>query len=611
MVLLPLLMSLTEELKQRVISESKLNISDKASRNLTRLYISALTAVAVLTILGQILVQQALKNQSSDSLIINIAGRQRMLSQQISKLSLMIEANPGNDSLRLRLYNISKEWGKAHNGLINGNKKLGLPGKNSPEIEKMFAKIDPYFQTIHKHSLALSNRRSPTDIRKQAIHHILKNEPKFLALMNDIVYQYDYEASKKVDFLKKIEVLLLFLTLGILLLEGFFIFRPAANKIKGTMKELILSETNSTALAKKLNFVNGSLKRSLRELKDINLALDKATILAKTDQYGIITDVNEKFCEVTGYSRLELLGNRFNMLKSHYHSDSFFNNMWDTISTGKIWNAEVQNKAKNGDLIWFDATIIPVKDGDSNIQQYIAIYNNITERFKNRINEQRIKTVSIIQGQENERKRIAQELHDGIGQILTGLKFSIESIEGNTSEKEQDRLTEIREITKQVIQEVRRVSFNLMPSVLSDFGLVSALKILAEEMNKHSQAEVIFKNYSGYTRMDKSLEVSMYRIIQEALNNAIKHSDADKISIQLVSDDSGTDIFVIDNGKGFDKRKGSTTKSKQTGLGIRNMQERTKMINGSFEIESVPNEGTSIHIHIPNFEEEKVLINER
>lgn len=602
-------MSLSEELKERVISGSKLHISDNTSRNLTRLYISALTAVAVLTILGQILVQKALNNQSADSLIINIAGRQRMLSQQISKLSLMIESNPGNDSLRHRLKKVTTEWGEAHKGLVNGDKKLGLPGNNSQEIQEMFSTITPFFNTIYNYSLTLADKKTPSDKRKQAIHHILQNEPEFLNVMNKIVFQYDYEASKKVDFLKKIELLLLILTLFILVLEGFFIFKPAAIKIRDTIKDLIMAETNSSALAKKLNFVNGSLKRSLRELKDINLALDKATILAKTDQYGLIMDVNEKFCEVTGYSRLELIGNRFNMLKSHYHSDTFFNKMWDTISSGKIWNAEIQNKAKDGTLVWFDATIIPVKDGDSNILQYIAIYNNITERFKNRINEQRIKTVSIIQGQEEERKRIAQELHDGIGQILTGLKFSIESIKGNAEEKEQERLKEIRVITKQVIQEVRRVSFNLMPSVLSDFGLVPALKNLTEQTNNHSHAEIVFKNYAGYQRMDKSLEISIYRIIQEALNNAIKHSDADKISLQLVGNEKGTDIFVIDNGKGFDKnKKSASSQNQQAGLGIRNMQERTKIINGTFEIESIPGEGTSIHIHIPNFEEEKILV---
>src|SRR5690606_212452 len=140
-------------------------------------------------------------------------------------------------------------------------------------------------------------------------------------------------------------------------------------------------------------------------------------------------------CEISQYSKEELVGNRFHMLSGHYHSKSFFDHLWEAISSGKIWNNEIKNRAKDGSYFWLDATIVPVLDKDQTLVQYIAIYTDITQRFKQSINEQKIKSASIIEGQEKERRKIARELHDGLGQMLTALKFNIEGLKGAPTQK--------------------------------------------------------------------------------------------------------------------------------------------------------------------------------
>jgi PAS domain S-box-containing protein len=382
--------------------------------------------------------------------------------------------------------------------------------------------------------------------------------------------------------------------------EGFLIFRPVALKIKYTIRDLILSETRASDLARKLMHTNDTLERSLKDLSDINYALDNATIVAKTNRFGIISYVNEKFCEISQYSKEELIGNRFGMLSGHYHSKSFFDKLWEVVSSGKIWNNEIKNRAKDGSYFWLDATIVPVLDHENTPVQYIAIYTDVTQRFKQSINEQKIKSASIIEGQEKERRKIARELHDGLGQMLTALKFNIEGIKDPPTKKEKLKLDEIKKMLFDTIGEVRKISFNLMPSVLSDFGIVPGIKTLSDQVAKVSSRKIIFENNSTIDRLPKTVEINLYRIVQEALNNAIKYSEADEVKVMLINDDDYLKLEIADNGKGFAASTiNDQTKRNLSGNGISNIQERTSLVDGEFRIETAPGQGTKIIIKVP------------
>ena len=225
-------------------------------RRLTARYLTALSLVALLAVAGQAFIQIALQRQSDDSRVINIAGRQRMLSQKISKAALAVSVGgeQGREAKR-ELEQALALWKQSHEGLQHGDPSLGIGGRNSPEIERMFSALDPYYRAMYAAArrLLASTERAPADKASgEQVETILENERRFLPAMNQIVFQYDAEAAARVRHLKRIEITLLGITLLVLLLEGRYVFRPAVRKVQASMAAL--AATNGT-----LEHTNGEL----------------------------------------------------------------------------------------------------------------------------------------------------------------------------------------------------------------------------------------------------------------------------------------------------------------------------------------------------------------
>lgn len=222
----------------------------------------------------------------------------------------------------------------------------------------------------------------------------------------------------------------------------------------------------------------------------------------------------------------------------------------------------------------------------------LLMRNNLIESKEKETALTRQKSQALIEGQEKERERISRDLHDGIGQLLTALRLQIGLIK-NIDEVKQHELIAILDDT---IIEVRRISNNSMPSVLIDFGLEAGLKHLIDYINKLTPNINIQLFYINDAREHKSpyeIRINLYRIAQEAINNALKYAKATEISVSVFRDDTSIRMQIVDNGIGIkDEDIGK-------GKGMINMKERATMLNGVFEIESSPKEGTSLYIEIP------------
>jgi len=198
----------------------------------------------------------------------------------------------------------------------------------------------------------------------------------------------------------------------------------------------------------------------------------------------------------------------------------------------------------------------------------------------------------VMKGQEDERSRLAKDLHDGVGGLLSGVKLSMSNMKGNVflSEENAHSFSNVISQLDQSIAELRRVSHNMMPEALVKFGLKEALENYCENLNLSRTINIQLQTYGMENRMDQSTEIVIYRMIQELLNNVIKHADAKNVLIQLSRDGDHFNLTVEDDGKGFDVNEN------KSGAGLANIRARAEYLDGSVDIISSKGEGTSVNV---------------
>lgn len=585
-------------------------------------YILALSLIATVAIAGQILIQRHLKSQLSDSRIINVAGKQRMLSQRISKTVLLLTENqPAEARIKIltELQLCVPLWSLSQRALLNGNDSLGLSGINSPVIIALFAKVSDHFTEMHQSTSHIISRlqKMPMawdDSLKSDVKNILAHETPFLTGMENIVFQYANEAQEKVSTLSNLEYLLLGVTLLIISLEIIFIFKPTTEQVNKTINKLLESEKKAKTLTKEVIALYASLEKSYEQISHISQPVDNPRLIAKSDKGGTVLFISSYFSELAGK---ELLQDRIQLCELFdglEHPNDWMDEVIDTVSEGRFWQGEIFFKDSMGKDCWMELNLVPTFDSLNQVAELMLMGSDITLRktaeqnlnkktraeIDKRINQQKFRSVLILEGQEEERKRIAMDIHDGIGQMLSSLKFQIESINLNEHEKASSKIAEIKLMTKQLIKEARRITFNLKPTVLGDYGLQAALKVFTNEIEKLIDIKLTFKSDGEISRLSQQIENNIFRIIQEAINNAIKYSGAKSIEISLQHDEHELVIIVNDEGKGFNERiLESRNVNIESGRGFFNMYERTEYVNGSLEIKSQPGKGTRVTLTVP------------
>jgi signal transduction histidine kinase len=237
---------------------------------------------------------------------------------------------------------------------------------------------------------------------------------------------------------------------------------------------------------------------------------------------------------------------------------------------------------------------------EARTQELKRLYGRLQEREQWR--EELLRKV--ISAQEDERRRLARELHDETSQTLSALAMKLETaLAAWPTNESRDRLNEAKSLTVRTLEELHRLIFDLRPSVLDDLGLLSAIRWYAERHLERRGITVHFEVSGSEMRMSPELETALFRVAQETITNIAKHASADTVLIQILERDDGIAIEIEDDGEGFDPASLPPPAARERGLGLLGMRERVELFGGTIEIESAPGRGTRIAIAVPLHQE--------
>ena len=239
----------------------------------------------------------------------------------------------------------------------------------------------------------------------------------------------------------------------------------------------------------------------------------------------------------------------------------------------------------------------PLTGQDPDADQLAEAFNTMLETLAEAA---RTRATQILTAQEQERKRIARELHDETSQVLTSLLISLKVLEeALVSEDARQHVEETRSLVHQTLRAIRNLSIDLRPSALDDLGLLPALRWYIKEYQQKCKIEVEFSAANFKERLPSELETALYRIVQEALTNTAKYAQATKVRISVTEDGDSVTATIRDNGQGFDAQTILKLPWQERGLGLAGMHERAALLDGSLIITTEPGGGTTIEATLP------------
>ena len=370
----------------------------------------------------------------------------------------------------------------------------------------------------------------------------------------------------------------------------------------------------------------GELLYCLRIVEDITQKKETeqqmqmlAATLTSMNECVIITDaayrilsVNKAFTRTFGFTEEEARQRHISMLAGTLSSRQEIREMMEGTLQGG-WTGEVTVKRKSGETFPILLSTSVVREEHGNPIALVGIARDITEQKRlqqmlveterRRSEDLRRFAISVQRAQEEERQRIARELHDDICQRLSGMKLNMEVLEDEVrpSDKKTSRvLRGFQKQFEQTISEVRRLSSNLRPTVLDDFGLTIAMNLLVRDFEKDHGTVVHLESRNLLVgRLDPHVEIALYRIAQESLTNVARHAAATEIAVQLLCGETDAVLTVTDNGKGFDEAGIANAREQGRGMGLISMRERAELLGGTCTVTSLPGSGTKVLASIP------------
>lgn len=311
---------------------------------------------------------------------------------------------------------------------------------------------------------------------------------------------------------------------------------------------------------------NQNLNLTLKELRDQKFALDQSSIVAITDSRGVITYVNDRFCEISGYGREELIGKTHQLIKSNYHDPLFFQDLWGAISQGKVWRGEVCNKSKFGKLYWVDTTIVPfIDENTKKPYQYLAIRHDITalKEAQQVILEQQSKlvTASKLSAIGEMAAAITHEINNPLGVILGRVEMLKNLlIKKNTDPETILRIVDTIEVTgKRIEKIVRSMRSYAHDNQSEEFEPACVQEIIEQALDLCTDR---FRNHGVNLKLNIPKEkliidcrpTQIFQVLINLLNNAhdaIQNQENKWVELELVSQQSDIRLIITDSGNGI------------------------------------------------------------
>ena len=522
------------------------------SRPLTLRYVLSLGAIAVIVVSGQILVQLSLRQQESDARVINLAGRQRMLSQRIAKAA---ERAPSREQ-KAQLESSLKAFVRVHRGLQEGDRELGLPdGGNSPQVRRYFSNLSVHFDGLVAGVGALLDSEIRAEQRTAAQAQVRLHEAPFLHTMDLIAFRLDAEARDRVARVERIEIALMLLALAVLLFEALFIFRPGVKTIERTLSSLIRTRDE-------LARIEADLQATMRAIPDgvARLTGDGQLLMLKAMPEGLLSTTGSK----NGIINTDALPGPVGAALRAGREESRRDNV---VSSRQV--------VLDGHSTAYEIRVAPSL-GTGNV----VMLRDITEK-------QRLEA-EVLDAHERAQGRVGRELHDGLCQHLAGLAL-LARAQASTPEDE-----ELVRLLDEGVTEARQLAQGLYPVTLANLGLSGALEEIIRHSETVSDLACNLEIDVEPIRLSNESALQLYRIAQEAAANVIKHANARNLWIRLREQDGSLCLEVQDDGQGLQLRK-----KKRYGLGLDSMSYRATLLNGELLVVTPETGGTMVRCRIP------------
>lgn len=464
-------------------------------------------------------------------------------------------------------------------GYFKQYQTLAIKANDSKEIGSSFNNIGSTYERLNILDSAIfcykkaiefkSKHASKTDLGTiyqniGGLYHVKKNEKQALFYHLKSKNAYEADGSKKWMSHSYYNLGLTYKMLGDNAQAKLWL-NKAVVLAKNIGEKQILAE--SYQLLSELAINSGSEEEYKQAYNNLQKSVEQRDSILNKDKISIVED-----------------------LKTRYQTEKKEERIKDLSLAAKIKDLEI---SKKNTLLWFVFVLL--------VFLLLSVWLYINRRtIKNKINlqaeiikQQDIATKAVLEAEERERRRIASDLHDGVGQMLSAALMNLNGyIKHNKNTEHSITLEKSLALVNESYDEMRTISHQMIPNALLKAGLTAAVR---EFLNKIDENQLkITLDVSGFkNKLDDQLETVLYRIIQESVNNVIKHANASKLSIQLYKDEDGITVAIEDNGVGF------VNGTNKEGIGLSNIKSRVTFIKGTVEYDSAPGKGTLVNIFIP------------